>query len=232
MAGTSSWGLQGSAPPRSRRVRRASTLLSVENELRLCECPLATGRSCFGWPASSGINGKHPSTLERRGAGASSWGASGLAEHAAHAGAGHAVDDGDADGGDDDQDHAEGGRLVGAARDVEGEDADGDRLPAAQGQEEHGGGLLQRGHEREERADQHARQISGSVMSRKVRRPGGARRWPPPPPVERCTSSSEANDAAHRVGQPADARAPAADDPDAGQPDVEARATVTWNARM
>src|SRR5207244_2486422 len=53
-------------------------------------------------------------------------------------------------------DEAKRGRLVGAAGDVEGEDADGNRLPAAQRQEEDGRGLLQRRHEREQRADEHA----------------------------------------------------------------------------
>src|SRR5436190_22882626 len=52
-----------------------------------------------------------------------------LPEHAAHARARDAVDREHADGGDGDQDHAERGRLVGAACDVEGEDADGNRLP-------------------------------------------------------------------------------------------------------
>src|SRR5438067_10909002 len=52
-----------------------------------------------------------------------------LSEHSTHARAGEAVDGEHAGGGDGDEDHAEGGRLVGAARDVEGEDADGDRFP-------------------------------------------------------------------------------------------------------
>src|SRR5919201_5877661 len=67
-----------------------------------------------------------------------------LSEHAAHPRAREPVDGEHAGGGDRDEDHAERRRLVGAARDVEGEDADGDRLPAAEREKEHRRRLLQR----------------------------------------------------------------------------------------
>src|SRR5262245_44683360 len=55
-----------------------------------------------------------------------------LAEHPAHSSARDAVDRRHADGGDGDEDDAQRRGLVGAARDVEGKDADGDRLPPAE----------------------------------------------------------------------------------------------------
>src|SRR5437763_2633378 len=79
-----------------------------------------------------------------------------LSEHATHPRAREAVDGQHADGGDDDEDHAERRRLARAARDLAGEDADGNRFPAADRQEQHGRRLLQRRHEREQRADEHA----------------------------------------------------------------------------
>src|SRR2546426_2995457 len=80
----------------------------------------------------------------------------GSAKDTAHAGPRDAVDEDDADGGDQDQDDAEGRRLIGAARDIKSEDAVGDGFPPAEGQEQHGRGLLQRGHEREQAPHQDA----------------------------------------------------------------------------
>src|SRR5262249_47310286 len=55
-----------------------------------------------------------------------------LAEHPAHPRACDAVDHEHTRGGDRDEDDSQRGRLVGAAGDVEGKDADRDRLPAAE----------------------------------------------------------------------------------------------------
>src|SRR5215470_20180778 len=55
-----------------------------------------------------------------------------LAEHPTHSSARDAIDRDHAHGGDGDQDDAQRGRLVGAARDVEGKDADRDRFPASE----------------------------------------------------------------------------------------------------
>src|SRR5215468_1858763 len=64
-----------------------------------------------------------------------------LAEHPAHPRARNAVDREHACGGDGDEDDPERSRLVGAAGDIEGKDADRNRLPAAEREEEHGRGF-------------------------------------------------------------------------------------------
>ncbi len=81
-----------------------------------------------------------------------------------------------------DQDDAEGGGLARAPRDVEGEDADRHGLPPAEGQEEDGRGLLQRGHEGEEAPHQHARARSAGGSRRETSAGRRRPRWRRPPP--------------------------------------------------